>query len=158
MTKKQQLYEFKVHRKTRAFDRKHVLINGPDAAGMFLLTICKNLDREHFYAIYLDVRGKVIGYELIAIGGLASVEVAPREMFRGAILAGAFAIVIGHNHPSGDPEPSSEDLQLTKRMMEAGQLLGIEVMDSIIAANEETRSVVECLTGKTIQKPTSEEQ
>ena len=145
MTKKQQLYEFKVRRKPRAFDAHKATINGPEAAGLLLMNLCDDLDREHFFTVYLDVRGKVIGYEVTAIGSLSSVEVHPREVFRGAILAGAYAIILGHNHPSGDPEPSPEDLLLSERMESAGRLIGIEVLDNIIIANKQIRSIANCL-------------
>jgi DNA repair protein RadC len=145
MTNKQQLYEFKVRRKPRAFDKGNTRIDGPEAAGRLLVSLCSDLDREHFFTVYLDVRGKVIGYETTAIGQLSGVSVAPPEVFRGAILAGAYAIILGHNHPSGDPTPSPEDVDLAKRMYRAGMLLGIEVLDSVVIANKEVRSLADCL-------------
>jgi len=140
MTDNDYLYEFRFRRHRRSFAHEGTSIIGPAYAGAFLKRICKNDDRERFYAIYLDVRGKVIGYECVAVGHMAGVEVHPREVFRGAILAGAHSIILGHNHPSGDPEPSQEDRQLTKRLEAAGELIGIIVIDHIVVTDTESRS------------------
>ena len=139
------MYEFRVHRTQRKFKFNNILINGPNAAGAFLCAITEEFDREHFYVIYLNVRGYIIGYECIAIGSLADVSVHPREVFRGAILAGAYGIVIGHNHPSGCVDPSPDDELLTKRIHAAGELLGIELFDSVVVADGKWRSMIECL-------------
>lgn len=99
----------------------------------------KNLDyhgKEHFGVVYLDARHRVIGAEVISIGCLTTTLVHPREIFRGALLLPCAAIVLFHNHPSGDPEPSQEDLALTRRMAAAGTLMGIEVLDHMVVAND----------------------
>lgn len=128
------LYEFRTRRIKRSFAYEDKILHDPTGVATFLLELTKDLDREHFYALYLDVRGKLIGFEVVAVGGLASVEVHPREVFRGAILAGAFSIVVAHNHPSGDSKPSEEDKVLTIRLMKAGVLMGIPVVDHIVVA------------------------
>jgi len=138
---KQYLYEFRFRRHRRSFAHDgSAALSGPHAAGVFLKHICHQDDRERFYAIYLDVRGKVIGYECVAVGDMCGVAVHPREVFRGAILAGAHSIILGHNHPSGDPSGSPEDHLLTKRLKKVGVLVGIPVIDHIIATDTETRS------------------
>lgn len=89
--------------------------------------------REHFRAAFLDTRHRLIGPAyLVSIGCLTASLVHPRELFRPAIAAGAAGVVLSHNHPSGDPEPSAEDIALTRRLVAAGTVLGIEVLDHIV--------------------------
>ena len=92
--------------------------------------------KEHFLALLLDTRGRVIKTAEISIGNLDTSIVHPREVFREAMAASAASIVLAHNHPSGDPEPSNEDVQITKRLVEVGELVGIEVLDHVIIAGE----------------------
>jgi DNA repair protein RadC len=92
----------------------------------------ENLDREMFCAIYLNRKNNVLAINTVSVGGLASSLVHPREIFKPAFLTSAAAIILVHNHPSGDPTPSAEDLNITRRLAEAGKLLGIEVLDHII--------------------------
>ena len=89
-------------------------------------------DREVFVAALLTVRHRLLGLHTVSVGCLTGALVHPREVFKPAILAGSAALVIAHNHPSGDPEPSAEDVALTRRLTAAGVLLGIEVLDHII--------------------------
>ena len=89
-------------------------------------------DREHFVVIMLDTKNRVIGMNTVAIGMLSSCPIHPREVFKPAILANAAGIILLHNHPSGDPSPSQDDLLLTKRLREAGEVLGIRVVDHVI--------------------------
>ena len=92
--------------------------------------------KEHFVAILLDTRHRLIRISPIAVGSLSATLVHPRELFKEAIAASAAAIIVAHNHPSGDPAPSAHDVELTKRLMDAGALLGIEVLDHLIIATE----------------------
>lgn len=92
----------------------------------------ENLDREMFCSIYLSRKNDVLAIHSVSIGGLASSLVHPREVFKPAFLTSAAAIILVHNHPSGDPTPSPEDLKVTKRLTEAGKLLGIEILDHVI--------------------------
>jgi len=89
-------------------------------------------NREHFLALFLNARNVVIHQETISIGSLNANIVHPREVFRPAIRRSAAAVILVHNHPSGDITPSQEDLNLTSRLVEAGRLLGIEVLDHLI--------------------------
>lgn len=98
------------------------------------------LKREVFLILLLNTRHKLLKAETISIGSLAAAIVHPREVFRPAVLAAASAIALAHNHPSGDPEPSAEDLEITTRLRDAGRLIGIEVLDHVILG--ENRSFV----------------
>ena len=82
----------------------------------------------------LDVRGRILDEIEVARGSLASVEVHPREVFRPLIRRSAYACVVAHNHPSGDPTPSSDDVLLTTRLQEVGRIVGIELLDHVIVA------------------------
>ena len=89
-------------------------------------------DREVFAVALLTVRHRVLGLHTVSVGCLTSSLVHPREVFKPAILAGSAALLLAHNHPSGDPEPSAEDIALTRRLIAGGQLLGIEILDHLI--------------------------
>src|SRR5690242_17883256 len=88
--------------------------------------------KEHFYVMHLDTRSRINSVELVHLGTLTSSLVHPREVYRRAIMQASVTIVVAHNHPSGDPDPSSEDLKVTKLIMEAGRILGIEMQDHIV--------------------------
>ena len=94
----------------------------------------QNEQKEHFLCLYLNARNQVIHKEVISIGNLSSSIVHPREVFAVALTLnrGVASIVCAHNHPSGDPTASKDDLELTRRLVKAGQVMGIEVMDHII--------------------------
>lgn len=89
-------------------------------------------DREHLFVMYLSTKLRVCGFENISIGTLNTALVHPREVFKGAILNNAASVIIVHNHPSGDVNPSDADIQITQRLKEAGKILGIELLDHII--------------------------
>jgi DNA repair protein RadC len=86
----------------------------------------------------LDRKNRVIGINLVSIGSLTAAVVHPREVFKPAILANAAALIVCHNHPNGDVQPSQEDRTLTRRLVEAGKLLGMEVLDHIILGDGTT--------------------
>jgi DNA repair protein RadC len=94
----------------------------------------RNHKKEHFVIFYLDTRNQEIKRETISIGSLNANLVHPREVFEPAVRNLAAQIILAHNHPSGDPEPSRDDLEITKKLVEAGKILGIEVIDHIIVA------------------------
>ena len=89
-------------------------------------------DREFFMAVYLNTRMKVESKSIISIGSLDTTLVHPREVFSPAVRRGAAAVIVAHNHPSGDPEPSEEDVLLTKRLLESSRILGIRLVDHVI--------------------------
>jgi len=95
------------------------------------------MPQEHFFAVILNTRQKPVAVVTVAIGSVASVDVHPRDVFREAITRNAHSIVLAHNHPSGDTAPSSADIDLTRRMVEAGRLLGIPVLDHVIVAADD---------------------
>ncbi len=92
----------------------------------------KKETREIFATVHLDSKNRVLCIETVSIGSLSAAIVHPREVFKGTLLSSAAAMVLVHNHPSGDPTPSREDLELTKRLKDAGELLGIRVLDHVI--------------------------
>ena len=96
----------------------------------------KNKKKEHFITLLLDTRNQLIGVTTISIGSLDSSIVHPREVFKEAISASTASVIFVHNHPSGDPQPSEDDIKLTKRLVEAGEIVGIEILDHIIVADE----------------------
>lgn len=91
--------------------------------------------KEHFYSIMLDTKNKIIEMDEISKGSLTATVVHPREVFKEAILASANSIILCHNHPSGDPSPSIEDMHMTQRLKKAGELIGITVLDHIIVGS-----------------------
>jgi len=94
-------------------------------------------DREHFWVISLDSKNKVKFVELVSIGAVNQCLVSPREVFRRALKKGAVSIIIGHNHPSGDPTPSEDDRTMTMKLKQGGELLSIPLVDHIILGDNE---------------------
>jgi len=113
-------------------------LRGAEQAAELLRQYRGAVDREHFVVILLDRKNAPIGINTVSIGSLTASVVHMRETFKAAILANAAAILCGHNHPSGDPEPSREDRALTQRLVEAGKLLGISVVDHIVIGDGTT--------------------
>lgn len=109
----------------RAFKR-------PAEVAEYLQPIMGSLKKETFRALLLNTRNQLIRCELVSLGTLNASLVHPREVFKPAVEVSAASVILAHNHPSGDPEPSREDLQLTKRLVQAAELLGIELVDHVI--------------------------
>ena len=112
-------------------------INGStDVAPVFraILSAESELDRdkEHFWILCLNTKNHILQVELVTLGLLDQTVVHPREVFRPAIGCSAKSVVLCHNHPSGDPEPSDKDIQLTRRLIEAGKLLDVRVLDHVV--------------------------
>src|SRR2546425_2623108 len=105
-------------------------------ASAILQTYLADVDREHFVVLLLNQKNRVIGLHTVSVGSLTASVVHPRETFKAAILANAAAIICGHNHPSGDCQPSKEDRAITARLVEGGKLLGISVLDHVIIGGE----------------------
>lgn len=108
------------------------------AVAPILRAVIGDSDREHFVVAALDARRRVIGVSTVSIGTLSFSLVHPREVFKPAILLNAAAIVVCHNHPSGDVNPSAEDRDVTRRLVRAGELLGIPVADHIVLGEGDT--------------------
>ena len=119
---------------TRAASER-VQFTSPRVAAEFLLPLYGNRPVEQFGIVLLDTKHRVLRTAVISIGTLDASVVHPREVFREAALGGAAAIVLFHNHPSGDPLPSDDDVRLTARMVAAGMLMGIHVIDHVILAD-----------------------
>ncbi len=120
---------------------KTVSVSNPEA----LATIFHNVlafegivdqDKEHFWVVGLSSRNAIQYAELVSLGTLNTSLVTPRETFRFAIMKAVASIILCHNHPSGDPEPSDDDLKITRKLVESGKILGIEVIDHIIIGNK----------------------
>jgi len=88
--------------------------------------------KEHFIALHLDGKNRIICIDLVSVGSLNQSIVHPRETLKNSLLSSAAAIILIHNHPTGDPAPSSEDISITKRLSEAGEIIGIKILDHII--------------------------
>ena len=104
----------------------------PATAARVIAEYIGEADREQFVVALLTVRHRLIGLHTVSVGCLTSSLVHPRECFKPAILAGAAGVLVAHNHPSGDPDPSAEDVALTRRLAAAGSLLGIELLDHLV--------------------------
>jgi DNA repair protein RadC len=110
------------------------VIRGPDDVVKLVGRNLRRESREYFLVLLLNARHEVLAWETISVGSLNASIVHPREVFKPAVLASAASLVLVHNHPSGDPEPSEEDVSITKRLVEVGELLGIGVLDHVIVA------------------------
>lgn len=119
-------------RRLAAFRPERPVIKGPADAAHLLMDEMRYLDREHFRTISLNTKNRVLAIDNVAVGSLNSSYVHPREVFKGPVRRSAAAVILVHNHPSGDPAPSLEDIQVTRRLVEAGKVLGIEVLDHLI--------------------------
>ena len=113
----------------------HPAIDSSEKAADILRPILAHKKKEFFVILLLDNRHHLIRASTIATGSLSATIVHPRELFKEAISASAAAVILGHNHPSGDPDPSDHDLRITKRLVAAGHLLGIEVLDHVIVGS-----------------------
>ena len=123
-------------------DKKSCIILSPKEVWEELKDIRDN-KKEHFVVFFLDSRNQEIKREIISVGSLNANLVHPREVFEPAIRYLASHIIIAHNHPSGDTEPSQEDLEITKRLAEAGKILGIEIIDHVIVVKDKFLSFKE---------------
>ena len=115
----------------------------PEQLAAYLLPQYGAAPVEQFGIVMLDTKHRVIRIKLVSIGSLDTTVVHPREVYKEAAAASAAAIVLFHNHPSGDPTPSSEDLGLTRRMIRAGDIMGIDVIDHLILSDQRYYSLVE---------------
>jgi len=104
----------------------------PDAVAQFLNRVLADRPQEHMTAVYLDTRNRLIGWTIAHIGTINRAAVEPRTIFQIALSLNAAGVILSHNHPSGDPSPSTEDLAFTRRMAQTGDLLGIRLVDHII--------------------------
>ena len=113
-----------------------IKIAGPDDIYKLVKDELAKADREMLLSIMLTIGNRLIGIETVSVGTLNSTHTSPREIFKSAILANAFGIILCHNHPSGDLTPSTHDCKLTEMLSEAGDLLGIKVIDHVIVSHQ----------------------
>ena len=111
------------------------VVSSPADVDRLLRGRIANLDRENFVAVLLNIKNEVIETPLISVGTLSSSLVHPREVFKPAIRASAASVILAHNHPSGKVEPSREDRKVTRRLADAAEILGIEVLDHVIVGD-----------------------
>lgn len=109
-----------------------VSIRSPKDVAHYIMEEMRYLKQEHFIALLLNTKNQIIGKETITVGTLNSSLVHPREVFKPAIKKSSSAMIVVHNHPSGDPTPSKEDIDVTHRLVNAGELIGIDVLDHIV--------------------------
>lgn len=118
-------------------------IKSPEDAYNLMKHFLGDLDREAFIVICLDVKNAPLCINICHVGSLNASIVHPREVMKSAILSNAASILVGHNHPSGNVTPSSEDIEVTKRLVEAGKIVGIELIDHIIVGDNNFLSLKE---------------
>jgi DNA repair protein RadC len=118
-------------------------IKGPEDCAKFMMDEMRFLEQEHFICLYLNTKNQIIARETIFKGSLNASIVHPREVFKEALRRSACSIICLHNHPSGDPTPSREDIEVTKRLVECGKIIGIEILDHIIIGEHKYVSLKE---------------
>ncbi len=111
-------------------------VRGSSDVAAFMAPLVADLDRETFWVVMLDGKNKVIGVNLVSVGSLTAALVHPREVAKALILSNSAAAILVHQHPSGSPEPSTEDLALTERLRAVGDLLGIRILDHVILGHD----------------------
>jgi DNA repair protein RadC len=117
--------------------------DSPEAVFNILKPLIEDEIKEHFIVVLLNNKNTVLCYEVVSIGTISESIVHPREVFRSAILKSASAVVLAHNHPSGELQPSREDIATTERIEKAGKIIGIEVLDHLILSSEDYLSMKE---------------
>jgi len=118
-----------------------ITVKSPEDVVKTARNLLKGKKKEHFLVICLDTRNHLIKTSTVSIGSLDCSIVHPREVFKDAISSSAASVIFIHNHPSGDPTPSEDDIKMTKRLIEAGEIIGIEVLDHIIICDSEHLSM-----------------
>lgn len=118
-------------------------MTSPERLAQYFMEALRHEKNECFIVTFLDAKCKMIGYQIVSKGSLTASIVHPREVYKVAIQKSAYSIIVVHNHPSGDPTPSSEDLQITKRLKSAGEVIGISLLDHIIIGDKSYKSLRE---------------
>ena len=127
------VWEYSLARRKAMELREGEVAQTPEDIARFLRAInLQEKEQEHFLVIILDVRHQIKGFYTVSIGLLDRSPVHSREVYRNSIIQGASRIVLAHNHPSGDPTPSAQDISSTRTVVEAGKIIGIEVLDHVI--------------------------
>ncbi|WP_163537948.1 DNA repair protein RadC [Gracilibacillus sp. YIM 98692] len=124
-------------------EKEKYVIRSPEDGANFVMEEMYALKQEHFVTMFLNTKNQVVHRQTIFIGSLNASIVHPREVFREAVKRSAASIICAHNHPSGDPSPSQEDIHVTKRLTECGKLIGIELLDHLIIGDHRFVSLKE---------------
>ena len=132
-----------VKRLMRREARSIEVIHGPEDAAHFAMPYFKQEQKEHFAILMLNTKNHVLGLQDISVGSLTASVVHPREVFETAIRHHSAAIILLHNHPSGDPTPSDEDISVTKKLVKAGDVMDVQVLDHIILGDGQFTSMKE---------------
>jgi DNA repair protein RadC len=119
------------------------VIRSPEDGADYVMEELRNLNQEHFVVLFLNTKNQIIHRQTIFIGSLNASIVHPREVFREAVKRSAASIIVAHNHPSGDPTPSQEDIHVTKRLAESGKIIGIELLDHLVIGDRKFVSLKE---------------
>ncbi|MDP5272726.1 RadC family protein [Chengkuizengella axinellae] len=120
-----------------------ITVRSPEDAANYMMEDLRYLQKEHFICLFLNTKNQIIAQETLSMGSLNASIVHPREVFRAAIKRSSASIICIHNHPSGDPTPSPEDIEITNRLSEAGLVIGIEILDHIIIGDQKYISLKE---------------
>jgi len=136
---------FEISRRIQSQSRtvSHTKITSPGDVAQIFIPLMRDELKEKFMVVCLNSSNKIIKYETISIGNLNSSIVHPREIYKAAIDCASASIILIHNHPSGNPEPSQEDISITRKLVEAGKIMDIPVFDHLILAGESYTSFVE---------------
>jgi len=129
-------FEFSRRLEADASDKPKPVLKVPEDVAAEVRSQLKGKKKEHFLVLCLDTRNRLINRKLVSMGSLDTSIVHPREVFKEAVSSCAASVIFAHNHPSGDPEPSKEDVELTKRLAKAGEIIGIDVLDHIIVCDK----------------------
>lgn len=119
------------------------VIRSPEDGADYVMEEMRSLKQEHLVVLFLNTKNQVIHRKTIFVGSLNASIVHPREIYREAVKRSAASIVCAHNHPSGDPSPSQEDIHVTRRLVEAGKIMGIELLDHLVIGNRKYTSLKE---------------
>lgn len=131
------------HRLSRKAAERQTVVHGPADAANYAMPHFRFERREHFAVLLLNVKNHILAMKTITVGTLTNSLVHPREVFQAAIERSAASVILVHNHPSGDPSPSAEDLAVTRRLVEAGEIMDIPVLDHIILGYDKFISLKE---------------
>ncbi|WP_075035078.1 RadC family protein [Halobacillus dabanensis] len=119
------------------------MIRSPEDGADFVMEEMRDLKQEHFICLFLNTKNQVLHRQTIFIGSLNASIVHPREVYKEAVKRSAASIICAHNHPSGDPTPSQEDIQVTRRLKECGKMIGIELLDHLVIGDRKFISLKE---------------
>ncbi|MBL7209355.1 MAG: DNA repair protein RadC [Dehalococcoidia bacterium] len=134
-------FELGKRRENSCDEEQKPTVKSPEDAIRSVKSQLKGKKKEHFLVLSLDTRGHLIETHPISVGSLDTSIVHPREVFKEAISSSAASVILAHNHPSGDPTPSEDDIRITKRLVEVGEIMGIEVLDHIIVCDKDYLSM-----------------